>query len=97
MRVSNRGLAERARPLLPLARSERLETRNLLIRRFLCGRPVPFRSVRDLGLVSAGCPGWSVRSEGCSSVWLPAWLPAASEAMAHDGVLPETLVILVEA
>ena len=27
-------------------------TPNLLIRRFLCGRPAPFRSVRDLGLVS---------------------------------------------
>ena len=47
-----------------------------LIRRFLCGHPDPFRSVRDLGLVSAGCTSGSEASEGCSSVWLPAWLPA---------------------
>ena len=47
-------------------------TPNLLIRRFLCGHPDPFRSVRDLGLVSLGCPGGSGSSEGCSSAWLPA-------------------------
>lgn len=35
------------------------------------------RSVRDLGLVSPGCPGGSGSCEGCSSVWLPAWLPPA--------------------
>jgi len=29
---------------------------NLPIRRYLCGHPDPFRSVRDLGLVSLGCP-----------------------------------------
>jgi hypothetical protein len=29
---------------------------DLLIRRYLCGHPDPFRSVRDLGLVSLGCP-----------------------------------------
>jgi hypothetical protein len=28
-----------------------------LLRRFLCGHPELFRSVRDLGLVSLGCPG----------------------------------------
>ena len=49
---------------------------DLLIRRFLCGHPDPFRSVRDLGLVSPGCTSGSGTSEGCSSVWLPAWLPA---------------------
>ena len=53
---------------------------DLLIRRFLCGRPAPFRSVRDLGLVSPGCPGGSGSSEGCSSAWLPTWLPAARRA-----------------
>ena len=47
-----------------------------LIRRFLCGRPDPFRTVHDLGLVSSGCPGGSGVPEGCSSPWLPAWLPA---------------------
>jgi hypothetical protein len=35
---------------------ERPET-NLLIRGCPFGHPAPFRSVRDLGLVSAGCPG----------------------------------------
>jgi hypothetical protein len=29
----------------------------------------------DLGLVFPDCPCVSVTSEGCSSVWLPAWLP----------------------
>ena len=51
-------------------------TSDLLFRRFLCGHLDPFRTVRDLGLVSLGCPGGSATSEGCSSVWLPAWLPA---------------------
>jgi hypothetical protein len=50
---------------------------DLLIRRYPRGRPDPFRSVHDLGLVSVGCPGGSGASEGCSSVWLPVWLPAA--------------------
>ena len=57
---------------------------NLLIRRYLCGRPDPFRSVRDLGLVSPGCPARSGSSEGCcSSVWLPAWLPLPSPPRAR--------------
>ena len=51
-------------------------TPNLLIRRYPYGHPNPFRSVRDLGLVSPGCTTGSEASEGCSSVWLPAWLPA---------------------
>jgi hypothetical protein len=50
-------------------------TPNLLIRRFLGDRPAPFRSVRDLGLVPLRYPAGSEVSEGCSSVWLPAWLP----------------------
>ena len=54
---------------------------NLLIRRFLCGRPALFRSVHDLGFFSPGCPCWSVGSGSCSSVWLPAWLPPPSHAM----------------
>jgi hypothetical protein len=52
-------------------------TADLQIRRFLCGPPDPFRTVRDLGLVSPGCPGGSGSSESRSSVWLPAWLPGA--------------------
>ena len=45
------------------------------IRRFLYRRPVPFRTVRDLGLVNARCPCESGAPEGCSSPWIPAWLP----------------------
>jgi len=41
----------------------------------MCGHPDPFRSVRDLGPVPPGCPRASGASRGCSSVWLPAWLP----------------------
>ena len=46
--------------------------RDLLVRKFLSGVRPPFRSVRDLGLVSSGCPGGSGAPEGCSSPWLPA-------------------------
>jgi hypothetical protein len=56
-----------------------------LFRRYLRGHPDPFRSVRDLGLVSAGCPGGSGATEGCSSVWLPAWLPGARLAGIASG------------
>jgi hypothetical protein len=56
---------------------------NLLISRFPCGRPAPFRSVRDLKLVSAGCPCWSARCEGRSS----AWLPAARDAGHRDALV----------
>lgn len=52
----------------------------LLIRRFPRGRPDTFRTVRDLGLVSPGCPGESGISGGCSTVWLPAWLPSPGGA-----------------
>jgi hypothetical protein len=38
-------------------------TPNLLIRRYLCGHPDPFRTVRDLGRVSARCSGKSEESE----------------------------------
>ncbi len=55
-------------------------TSNLQIRRYQRGRPASFRSVRGLGLVSPGCPGGSGASQGCSSVWLPAWLPARRAA-----------------
>src|SRR5262249_1838793 len=51
-------------------------TPNLLIRRFLYRRSVPFRTVRYLGLVNARRPFESGASESCSSPWLPAWLPA---------------------
>ena len=50
-------------------------TPNLLIRRCPYRRPDPFRSVRDLGFVSAGCPGEYGEPVSRSSVWLPAWLP----------------------
>ena len=43
---------------------------NLLIRRFLSGCPAGFRAVRDLGLVSVGCPRGFGASQGCPSVWL---------------------------
>jgi hypothetical protein len=52
-------------------------TPNLLIRRYLYRRPDPFKTGRHLGLVSRGCPAGSGSSQGCSSVWLPAWLPPA--------------------
>ena len=65
-------------------------TPNLLIRRFQYGRPAPFRSIRDLRLVSAGCPGGSRSSEGCSSVWLPAWLPAVRPAGTTNGFQERT-------
>ena len=60
-------------------------TPNLLIRRYLCGWPDSFRSVRDLGLVSPGCTGGSGASEGCSSVRLPAWLPAGDHLFRRSG------------
>jgi hypothetical protein len=47
----------------------------LLIRRFQCGHPDPFRSVRYLGFVAARCSHPSGELQGRSSVWLPAWLP----------------------
>jgi hypothetical protein len=59
-----------ARTLAPSSRCE-----DLLIRRFLCGHPGSFRSVRDLGRVLARCSCSSGFPEGCSPRWLPAWLP----------------------
>ena len=50
------------------------------IRRFLYLHPALFRSVRDVGLVSLGCPDRSGAPEGCSSAWLPAWLPGRATA-----------------
>jgi hypothetical protein len=43
-----------------------------------------------------------VKKKPCSQGWLVSYFrrsesPAMAEAMAYDGVLPETLVILVEA
>ncbi len=49
----------------------------LKIGRFLYRHPASYRSVRDLGLVTARCPGESGTPEGCSSPWLPASLPGA--------------------
>ena len=48
---------------------------DLQIRSSMCGRPDPFRSVRDLGRVPVGCLWKSGESRCRSSVWLPAWLP----------------------
>jgi hypothetical protein len=49
---------------------------HLQIRRFQCGHPDPFRSVRGLGFVTARCSHPSGELQGRSSVWLPAWLPS---------------------
>jgi hypothetical protein len=51
---------------------------DLLIRRFPYGHPDPFRSVRYLGLAAARCSHPSGELPARSTVWLPAWLPAAS-------------------
>jgi hypothetical protein len=58
---------------------------DLLIRRFPFGRPDPFRPVRDLGLASARCSYGSGAPEGCSSAWLPAWLPAGDHLLRRSG------------
>ena len=55
--------------------SARVDGSDLLIRSCPYRRPVPYGLVHDLGRVSSGCPAGSEASEGCSSVWLPAWLP----------------------
>ena len=49
--------------------------RDLLIRRFQCGRPEPFRSVRDLGRFTVHCSLESGFPRSRPSGWLPAWLP----------------------
>jgi hypothetical protein len=53
----------------------RRSSTDLQIRRFLCGHPDPFRTVRDLGRVFARCSRESEVSEDGSFRWLPAWLP----------------------
>jgi hypothetical protein len=58
-------------------------TSNLLIRSSMYGWPEQFRSVRDLGLVSARCSSESEVSEGRSRPWLPAWLRAAEYIRNH--------------
>jgi hypothetical protein len=68
-------------------RARRDSNLNLLIRRYPCGHPDPFRSVRDLGRVPVGCPCKSERLEGRSSVWLPAWLPAEHGAWHRDALV----------
>jgi hypothetical protein len=50
-------------------------TPNRLARRFQCGYPDPFRTVRDVGFVATHCSHPSGELQGHSSVWLPAWLP----------------------
>ena len=50
-------------------------TPNLLSRRFQCGRPDPFRSVRDLGRFTVHCSLESGFPRNRPSGWLPAWLP----------------------
>jgi hypothetical protein len=50
-------------------------TPNLLIRSSMWGHPGPFRSVRNLGRVPVRCSSSYGFPKGCSSRWLPAWLP----------------------
>lgn len=66
-----------------------LEPADLLIRRCPCRRSVSYGSVRDLALVTPGCPGRSGSSQG-SSVWLPAWLPTVRPAERADGFQEHT-------
>lgn len=54
------------------------QTRSLLIRRFLCGHPEPFRSVRDLGCFPGRRSCESGKPQSRSAGWLPAWLPGVS-------------------
>jgi hypothetical protein len=75
-------LDQRAWSVLPGRRRTALNCNpncNLLIRRYLCGHPGPFRSVRDLGRVPARCSWPSGIPEGRSPRWLPAWLPLSAE------------------
>ena len=58
-----------------------------MIRRYLCGHPDPFRSVRDLGRVPARCSRQSGEPECRPSAWLPAWLPAAHDAGHRDALV----------
>jgi hypothetical protein len=58
---------------------------DLLIRSSMCGHPVPFRSVRDLGRVPARCSCPFGIPEGRSPRWLPAWLPAARLVVTTNG------------
>ena len=62
---------------------------DLLIRRFLCGHPDLFRSVRYLGFAAARCSRPSGELQCRSSVWLPAWLPSAGHH--HALVLVTTI------
>ena len=55
---------------------------DLEIRRYPCGHPDPFRSVRDLGRAAARCSRESGDLEGRSPVWLP-----AAEDTGHRGAL----------
>jgi hypothetical protein len=64
-------------------------TPNLLIRRCPYRRPIPFGSVRDLGLLFFGCPDEFGRSEGSSSVWLPVWLPPEHRAKVRLGLVSD--------
>jgi hypothetical protein len=79
------GPAPRCRSFGTAIPSWRAWCEDLLIRRFPCGHLAPFRSVRDLGRLDAGCPCKSDESRGRSSVWLPAWLPAERPAGTANG------------
>jgi hypothetical protein len=56
---------------------------SLLIRRYVCGHPHPFRSVPDLGRFSTRCPYKSGEPERRSPAWLPAWLPGPGHVRHH--------------
>ncbi len=62
-------------------------TPNLLIRRYLYRRSDQFRTVRHLGRAAACCSRQSGFPQGRSSVWLPAWLPAAHDTGHRDALV----------
>lgn len=69
---------------MPITCRDAIIREDLLIYRFLCGHPDPFRSVRDLGRFSVGCSRESGFLRRRSSGWLPAWLPGKDRFTAPE-------------